>query len=149
MIVDRFFVAGAIKFPLGTWRSGIRIGGNIRIARSADVGLAWLLHRFWLHRLGDFSRVGARGTHLPVELIVAHHVAESKKYAGEQQHQKEQPDDVPPLEYAFPRAGSLARSHAYFLIPPKLSTQLLIISIGRGNTIVVFFSTPISVNVCR
>jgi len=37
----------------------------------------------------------------------------------------------------------------YFFCPPKLSTQLLMISMGSGNTIVVFFSTPISVKVCK
>ena len=54
------------------------------------------------------------------------------------------------LQDTLARATSIsARSHAYFLFPPNACTQLLMISIGSGNTIVVFFSTPISVNVCK
>ena len=43
----------------------------------------------------------------------------------------------------FPRIAIYLRE------PPNDCIQLLMISIGSGNTIVVFFSTPISVNVWR
>src|SRR6266478_939876 len=53
------------------------------------------------------------GAHLGVQLIASHHVAERKKHAGKQQHQKKQTDDVPPFQNAFPRAGFPA-SHCLF-----------------------------------
>src|ERR1700756_4268874 len=147
MIVRRILVTGAIEFPLRTWRRG-GVGRWISIARSADRTFVRLCRGFRLNRQQSIVAMGGRGAHLRVKLIASHYVTQRKKHAGEQQHQKKQTDDVPPFQNAFPRAGFPA-SHAYFFTPPKLSTQLLIISMGSGNTIVVFFSTPISVKVCR
>src|ERR1700687_5617650 len=90
------------------------------------------------------------GAPLAVILITAHDVAQSEENAGEHQHQHEQADDVPTLEHALADSpASTSRCHSYFCCPPNDCTQLLIISMGSGNTMVVFFSTPISVRVCR
>jgi hypothetical protein len=36
-----------------------------------------------------------------------------------------------------------------YFFPPDIFIHCEMISTGNGNTIVVFFSTPISVNVCK
>ena len=83
-------------------------------------------------------------------MIAAHHVAEREENAAENQHEQEQADDVPALQHAVsPTAAISTHRHSYFLEPPNDCIQLLMISMGSGNTIVVFFSTPISVNVWR
>ena len=92
----------------------------------------------------------ALGADLAVILIAAHHVAEREENAAKNQHEEEQADDVSALQHAVsPTAAISTHCHSYFREPPSACIQLLIISMGSGNTIVVFFSTPISVNVWR
>jgi hypothetical protein len=46
------------------------------------------------------ARIGS-GANLAVILIAAHDIAESKKDAGENEHQHEEADDVPALKHAI------------------------------------------------
>ncbi len=147
---------GVVKAPIGTWlrifvgRSvGRRSGGSRSRRRRIFRTLRGCILLGGNECVRGCARI-AGGSDLAVVLIAAHYVAEREKYAGKDQHQHEQADDVPGLQDTLARATSIAaRSHAYFLFPPNACTQLLMISIGSGNTIVVFFSTPISVNVCK
>src|ERR1700688_949074 len=108
---------------------------------------------------------GTGRAHLPIVLTVAHHITKRKKYRGENHHQQEQADDVPALQHLFARASSFSSCHrlpfvltTYCLLGddlpltaplPNACVHWLIISMGKGNTIVLFFSVPISVSVCR
>src|SRR5712671_4851092 len=139
---------GVVEAPVGI---GLRIYVSGRVGIAAHVGRAL---RGWIGFGSDGSGLqGARigsGAHLAVILIAAHDVAEGEENSGEEQHQHEQANDVLALEHSL--AGppaSTSRCHSYFFCPANDCTQLLIISMGRGNTMVVFFSTPISVRVWR
>ena len=88
--------------------------------------------------------------HGGVKLVAAHDVAEGKEQAGEQEHDQKEANHVLAFKHTLPAVPlSPSRRHAYFDAPPNDFTQLLIISIGSGKTMVVFFSTPISVRVWR
>ena len=85
------------------------------------------------------------------ELVASHHVAERKENAAEQDDSEEKSHQVPALEN--PIAASTPRFplpaiSSYFFVAAAC-THCEIISTGSGNTIVVFFSTPISVSVCK
>ncbi len=116
----------------------------------------------------------ARGANLAAETIAAHQITQREKHSREKQHQQEKTDDVPAFEHTLARSALSSRCHSclsapvpspfpggrdpahpmylsslYLFRPPIDSTHLLMISIGSGKTIVVFFSTPISVSVCK
>src|ERR1700722_12159751 len=119
----------------------------------------------FLHHRVRHIMLGTSRAHLTVVLTVAHHVAQREKNRGENQHQQEQANDVPALQHPFARASSFSSCHRLPFIPttyrllsaylpltaplPRARVHWLIISMGKGNTIVVFFSVPISVRVCR
>ena len=147
-IVIRGRLAGIVKAPVG-----IRLRGSVRSGIGVSARFIRTLCR-WIG-LGSHSgrqqraRIGGRA-HLAVILIAAHDITKGEKNAREQEHQHEQTDDVSALQHALAGSpASTSRCHSYFCCPPNDCTQLLMISMGSGNTMVVFFSTPISVRVCR
>jgi hypothetical protein len=79
----------------------------------------------------------------------AHDVAKREEHAAQQHNSQEQSNEVTAFEYPVtPSALSVSAGHVY-LFPPIVFVHCRIMSIGNGKTIVVFFSTPISVSVCR
>src|SRR5271155_2225395 len=75
--------------------------------------------------------------------LAAHFESEGKKQRGERQNQNEQADHVLALKHTIPCSPrSSSRCHAYFCDAPRDLVHWLMISMGSGNTIVVFFSTP-------
>jgi hypothetical protein len=79
----------------------------------------------------------------------AHHVAKREEHAAQQHYPEKQSNEVTALEYPVTSSAlSVSAGHVY-LFPPIVFVHCRIMSIGNGKTIVVFFSTPISVSVCR
>src|SRR5277367_2495884 len=105
--------AGVVKAPVGTWlrilvgRSvGRRSGGSRRRRRRIFRAFRGRI----LLRGNECVRGCARiagGSDLAVVLIAAHNVAEREKYAGKDEHQHKQADDVPGLQDTLARATSI------------------------------------------
>src|SRR6266849_4327781 len=147
MVFGFFMIARVIKLP-------IRIRGRGRIRRRG--GRSRIFRPFRTRvRLGETGVLRLlekvrRSAYRAIDLVAPQDKTEREKYARKQQHQHEQADDMPAFEHTLSGAPSFSsRSHSYFCGPPKFLVHWLMISIGSGNTIVVFFSTPISVRVCR
>ena len=92
--------------------------------------------------LDNFGGVDGRAV-----LIVAHDVAKCEENAAEKYDAQKKTHQVPAFEHSVPTPAFSSASHPPYFLPPL--THWARRSIGTGNTTVVFFSTPISVKVCK
>src|SRR5262244_2449854 len=112
MIIGRLLLARAVKLPLGTWRRGTGVAGRRRCVRRANGTLALLRGRIWFEgQHAVRSTVRRSRAHLGIQLIFPHYISKRKKNARKKQHEKKEPDHMPPFQYAFPHARSPARPH--------------------------------------
>ena len=107
--------------------------------------------RLSVFRRRRVSRRRFRGMNRATELIASHHVTEREKDATQEHNAEKKSYEMPALQHSFATtAASIARHRLY--VPVYLPASFIhceIISTGSGKTMVVFFSTPISVKVCK
>src|SRR4029077_16626729 len=95
-------------------------------------------HAVWF--AGDNTRSSLE---LRVVLMASQQITESEHHAEQHNQQHEDAGKLAPSEYPI-AAASIARCHQ-----SDFFTQALMMSMGSGKMMVVFFSAPISVSVCR
>jgi hypothetical protein len=137
-MVGRRAVTFAVKIPALIARRGAARRSRFFIFRGRSRWRRW--------RAAQRRSVG--GMHRSAVLLTAHHVAEREEHSAEQYDAEKQSYQVPAFQHSFAAAASAARCHVLYFFSSAL-VHCEIISTGRGNTTVVFFSTPISTSVCK
>ena len=130
---------------LGLWR-GIRGCGRGRSGRRRGVHSAFIC-------------AGDRAGHDPLSRIAPDQVAHREEHSAQRHHYEEKADELPVPKYKFFFAvclrhdcglpASFTRWPSRLELESRKCPSELRISIGSGNTIVVFFSVPISTSVCK
>ena len=94
-------------------------------------------------RLSGWSR--DRSLRLPFVTAAAQQIAQRKHNSEHDHEQRKKTDEVPRSQHHVTASGTARHQ----LFGASVLAHALMMSIGSGKTMVVFFSTPISVSVCK
>ncbi len=128
----------------------VLVGIKIPLSRRCRSGCVLRIHLLRERCLRDVPRRRIGRVNQPRILRPSHHIAEAEKYGAKEYYAEKQSHKVPAFEHPVTAAAPCRSSrHSCLYFGPSVLAHCAIKSIGKGKIIVVFFSTPISVRVCK
>ena len=132
---------GPKEIPVRNRRRRSRTGG---LFRRFAARLPWFVADA-LRLQGQAAGVGTQR----FVLVASQKISQRKNHAKDHDEQNEYAEELPPSEHPIAAAPFAFACRHQRPGSSDFFTQALMMSMGRGKIIVVFFSAPISVSVCR